>query len=134
LVVPRAQPRELTNDFPSEQNKPKNRTSKNVDYTVDPDFLDRFEELIDAGVSRPVVSTPFEPHPVSIMKDPVTWLYPPIEPYSTGRLQVSPVHELYFEQSGNPSGKPVVFLHGGPGGGSDAKQRSLLPPGKIPHR
>ena len=48
------------------------------------------------------------------MKDPVTWLYPPIEPYNTGRLQVSPVHEIYFEESGNPSGKPVIFLHGGP--------------------
>jgi hypothetical protein len=47
--------------------------------------------------------------PVSVMKDPVTWLYPAIEPYHTGRLQVSPVHELYFEESGNPSGKPVCF-------------------------
>ena len=44
------------------------------------------------------------------MKDPVTWLYPPIEPYNTGRLQVSPIHEIYFEESGNPSGKPVIFL------------------------
>src|ERR1017187_6294760 len=35
--------------------------------------------------------------PTSIMKDPVTWLYPPIEPYNTGRLQVSPIHEIYFE-------------------------------------
>ena len=49
--------------------------------------------------------------PTSIMKDPLTWLYPPIEPYNTGRLKVSPVHEIYFEESGNPSGKPVVFLH-----------------------
>jgi proline iminopeptidase len=44
-------------------------------------------------------------------------LYDPIEPYETGRLRVSPVHELYYEQCGNPNGKPVVFLHGGPGGG-----------------
>jgi proline iminopeptidase len=44
-------------------------------------------------------------------------LYSPIEPYDTGRLKVSTVHELYYEQVGNPSGKPVVFLHGGPGGG-----------------
>ena len=65
------------------------------------------------------------------MKDPVTWLYPPTEPYSTGRFQVSLVHELYFEQSGNPSGKPVVFLHGGPGGGSDAKQRRFFNPEKY---
>ena len=52
--------------------------------------------------------------PVSTMKDPVTWLYPPIEPYRTGKLQVSSVHEIYFEESGNPSGKPVIFLHGVP--------------------
>jgi proline iminopeptidase len=65
------------------------------------------------------------------MKDPVTWLYPPIEPYNTGRLQVSPVHEIYFEESGNPSGKPVIFLHGGPGGGSDPKQRRFFHPEKY---
>ncbi len=44
-------------------------------------------------------------------------LYDPIEPFDTGRLKVSPIHELYYEQVGNPAGKPVVFLHGGPGGG-----------------
>ena len=82
-------------------------------------------------VSQPAVSTHLEPHPVSMMKDPLTWLYPSIEPYSTGRVQVSPVHELYFEQSGNPSGKPVVFLHGGPGGGSDPKQRRFFHPQKY---
>ena len=65
------------------------------------------------------------------MKDSVTWLYPPIEPYNTGRLQVSPVHEIYFEESGNPSGKPVIFLHGGPGGGSDPKQRRFFHPEKY---
>jgi len=69
--------------------------------------------------------------PVFTMKDPVTWLYPPIEPYNTGRLQVSPIHEIYFEESGNPSGKPVIFLHGGPGGGSDPKQRRFFHPGKY---
>lgn len=65
------------------------------------------------------------------MKDSVTWLYPPIEAYRTGWLRVSPIHELYFEESGNPSGKPVVFLHGGPGGGSDPKQRRFFHPGKY---
>jgi proline iminopeptidase len=44
-------------------------------------------------------------------------LYPPIEPFDTGRLKVSSLHDLYYEQAGNPTGKPVVFLHGGPGGG-----------------
>src|SRR5690349_5187466 len=68
---------------------------------------------------------------VSPTKDPVTWLYPPVEPFNTGRLPVSAVHEIYFEESGNPSGKPVVFLHGGPGGGSDPKQRRFFHPGKY---
>jgi len=68
------------------------------------------------------------PHPV---KDPLTWLYPPIEPYATGRLKVSATHDLYYEESGNPKGKPVVFLHGGPGGGSDPKQRRFFHPEKY---
>src|ERR1700749_1882897 len=68
---------------------------------------------------------------ISVLKDAVTWLYPPIESYNTGRLQVSPLHNLYFEESGNPSGKPVVFLHGGPGGGSDPKQRRFFHPEKY---
>jgi proline iminopeptidase len=55
-------------------------------------------------------------------------LYPPIKPYSVGRLRVSAVHELYYEQSGNPRGKPVIFLHGGPGGGTDAKMRQFFDP------
>lgn len=54
--------------------------------------------------------------------------YPPVEPFRTGRLKVSDIHELYFEESGNPSGKPVVFVHGGPGGGTDAKQRRFFDP------
>ena len=69
--------------------------------------------------------------PSAQMKEQGTWLYPPIEAYRTGRLQVSPLHELYFEESGNPSGKPVVFLHGGPGGGSDPKQRRFFHPEKY---
>ena len=56
-------------------------------------------------------------------------LYPPLEPYATGRLKVSDVHELYYEESGNPDGRPVVFLHGGPGGGSDPKVRRFFDPG-----
>lgn len=64
-------------------------------------------------------------------KDPLTWLYPPVEPYATGTLAVSGGHEIYYEESGNPAGKPVVFLHGGPGGGSDPKQRRFFHPGKY---
>jgi len=55
-------------------------------------------------------------------------LYPPITPYRKGRLRVSPVHELYFEESGNPRGKPVVFLHGGPGGGTSPAMRRFFNP------
>ena len=45
-------------------------------------------------------------------------LFPAIQPYSTGFLEVSDVHSLYWEQSGNPGGVPVVLLHGGPGAGT----------------
>jgi proline iminopeptidase len=55
-------------------------------------------------------------------------LYPEVEPFRTGRLQVSPLHEIYFEESGNPNGKPVVFLHGGPGGGTEPKHRRYFDP------
>jgi proline iminopeptidase len=55
-------------------------------------------------------------------------LYPEIEPYDHGMLKVSPLHTLYYEQSGNPNGKPVVFLHGGPGGGTNAKCRRFFDP------
>jgi proline iminopeptidase len=61
----------------------------------------------------------------------MTWLYPPIEPYNSGRLRVSSLHEIYYEESGNPEGKPVVFLHGGPGGGSEPKQRRFFSPRKY---
>jgi proline iminopeptidase len=55
-------------------------------------------------------------------------LYPEIEPYDAGQLKVSELHTLYYEQSGNPNGKPVVFLHGGPGGGTNAKCRRFFDP------
>ncbi len=57
--------------------------------------------------------------------------YPPIEPYRIGRLPVSNGHELYFEESGNPNGKPVVFVHGGPGGGTEGKQRRFFDPSRY---
>lgn len=55
-------------------------------------------------------------------------LYPPIEPRHTGFLQVSEQHTLYVEESGNPNGKPVIFLHGGPGGGSIPLYRQFFNP------
>lgn len=55
-------------------------------------------------------------------------LYPHIEPYSTGLLKVSDLHSIYWEQSGNPDGHPVVFLHGGPGGGTSPTNRKFFDP------
>ncbi|CAF1026678.1 unnamed protein product [Adineta steineri] len=55
-------------------------------------------------------------------------LYPEIEPYKTGMLKVSEIHTLYYEEVGNPSGKPVVFVHGGPGGGTDPRDRRFFDP------
>jgi proline iminopeptidase len=60
--------------------------------------------------------------------EPRRELYPPIEPYDSGFLKVSPLHTLYYEQSGNPQGKPVVFLHGGPGGGTNGRCRQFFDP------
>ncbi|HEV7716282.1 MAG TPA: prolyl aminopeptidase, partial [Steroidobacteraceae bacterium] len=48
--------------------------------------------------------------------------------YNSGHLRVSDVHEIYFEECGNPRGKPAVFLHGGPGGGTDSKMRRFFDP------
>ncbi|MDO4241903.1 MAG: prolyl aminopeptidase [Microbacteriaceae bacterium] len=58
-------------------------------------------------------------------------LYPSIEPYDTGRLDVGDGHEIYYEQAGNPEGKPVVVLHGGPGGGCTPPMRSFFNPEKY---
>jgi len=58
-------------------------------------------------------------------------LYPPAEPFQRGRLQVSPLHEIYFEVSGNPKGKPVVVCHGGPGGGSTPSMRRFFNPSRY---
>lgn len=55
-------------------------------------------------------------------------LYPEIEPYRTGTLDVSALHTLYFEECGNPDGKPAIFLHGGPGGGIQPDYRRYFDP------
>lgn len=55
-------------------------------------------------------------------------LFPPLEPFESGRLNVTPRHSLYWEQSGNPQGRPVVFLHGGPGAGASADHRRFFDP------
>ncbi len=57
-------------------------------------------------------------------------LFPNIEPFNTFSLPVSDLHTIYVEESGNKNGKPVIFLHGGPGGGVDPKYRRYFDPEK----
>jgi proline iminopeptidase len=55
-------------------------------------------------------------------------LYPPIEPYATGMLKLDSLHTMYWEQSGNPRGPAVLFLHGGPGAGATPAHRRFFDP------
>jgi proline iminopeptidase len=57
-------------------------------------------------------------------------LFAELEPFDSGFLQVSPRHRLYYEQCGDPAGKPVVILHGGPGGGCSPKMRRFHDPSR----
>lgn len=59
------------------------------------------------------------------------FLFPRIDSHRVGRLRVSDIHELYWEESGNPDGLPVVALHGGPGGGSNPDMRRFFDPDKY---
>ncbi len=65
---------------------------------------------------------------MTIVQEKLRGFFPALEPYSRGRLKVSDIHELYFEESGNPRGLPVVVLHGGPGGGSSPNLRRFHDP------
>ena len=58
-------------------------------------------------------------------------LFPRLESRRSGRLRVSEIHEIYWEESGNPSGIPVIAVHGGPGGGSSPEMRRFFDPGKY---
>ena len=58
----------------------------------------------------------------------LTALFPPIEPRASGMLDLEAPHRMYWEESGNPHGVPVVFLHGGPGAGSSAVHRQFFDP------
>ncbi|MFI5309469.1 MAG: prolyl aminopeptidase [Polyangiales bacterium] len=62
------------------------------------------------------------------MNDALSTLYPEIEPFDSGRLAVGEPHEIYYEQYGNPNGKPALFVHGGPGGGSSRIQSRFWDP------
>src|SRR5688572_32917517 len=71
------------------------------------------------------------------MRDPVTKdqalrdLYPDLQPFDTGTLRLDARHTMYYEQCGNPQGKPVVMLHGGPGGGCSDRMRRFHDPAKY---
>ena len=63
--------------------------------------------------------------PANAVADP---LFAPIEPYRSGHLAVDDLHTLYWEECGNPEGEPVLFLHGGPGGGLSPRHRRFFDP------
>ena len=58
-------------------------------------------------------------------------LYPEISAYRSGWLDVDPVNQIYWECCGNPQGKPVVVLHGGPGSGCSVRQRQFFDPDRY---
>ncbi len=58
-------------------------------------------------------------------------LYPPIEPYDSGFVDVEGGHSIYWETCGNPRGKPALFLHGGPGSGCSTNSRRLFDPDRY---
>lgn len=59
---------------------------------------------------------------------PRSELYPPIDPYNVGYLNLDGHHQMYWEESGNPNGVPVLFIHGGPGAGSSPLNRRFFDP------
>ncbi|SYV89652.1 Proline iminopeptidase, partial [Metamycoplasma alkalescens] len=55
-------------------------------------------------------------------------MFDPIEPYKKGYLKVSDIHQIYYEEVGNPKGSPILFVHGGPGGGISESSRQYFDP------
>lgn len=71
------------------------------------------------------------PSTLSARSTPAATLYPPIEPFRTGVMETGDGHSIYWELSGNPEGKPAVFLHGGPGAGCSPDHRRLFDPARY---
>lgn len=83
---------------------------------------------------RPVKGEPtavLPAHEKQTEENELRTLYPPLEPYNSGMLDVGNGHEIYWELSGNPAGKPAVFLHGGPGAGCNDDHRRLFDPDRY---
>ncbi|MBN20263.1 MAG: prolyl aminopeptidase [Bdellovibrionaceae bacterium] len=68
---------------------------------------------------------------MTIKNEKIRPLYPEIEPYQTHTLKVSDLHTVFIEECGNPNGKPVIFVHGGPGGGVNSTHRRYFNPEKY---
>ena len=62
---------------------------------------------------------------------PPAEMYPPVDPYDSGFIEVDGGHRIHWEACGNPSGRPALFLHGGPGGGCSASNRRLFDPDRY---
>lgn len=67
-------------------------------------------------------------HPSAREANSAPPLFPPLEPYHRDMLQRGPLHRLYYEESGNPDGVPMLFVHGGPGGASQPDDRRFFDP------
>lgn len=65
---------------------------------------------------------------VTLRQTPLFDLFPPVTPYRDGFLNVDEIHELYWEQSGNKNGMPILLLHGGPGAGASPVHRRFFDP------
>ncbi len=81
--------------------------------------------LLSFAFHRPTAPMPQDERPSATELLP---LYPPIEPYAAGHLPLEAPHRMYYEESGNPRGAPVVFLHGGPGAGASPVHRQFFDP------
>ncbi len=71
-------------------------------------------------------TTTQEPAQPTTRRTPLLDLFPPTTPYSHGFLSVNSTHDLYWEQSGNPDGVPIILLHGGPGAGASPIHRRFF--------
>ena len=79
--------------------------------------------------SDPTSQRSFQPTDVKTIN--MAPLYAAFAANTSGHLQVSPIHSIYYEECGNANGVPIVFLHGGPGGGISDEDRCRLHPQKF---